>query len=250
MPQRTLTEVPREHRPTAMVHHATVNAEAAVVEAALETSPQPVLTVVAEPTPEPPKPAKAPKVKAPKPAKVKTPKPAKVKTPKVKAPKPAKPPKVREPKPAKPRFELLDGERVEFSTHGWARMLPATLMITTYRVALTRLGRTRWIPLEEVRKTKAGKRTFLAEASIEQLILRARGGAATVAQAMDAALREARRPNSPRHHAAVTQEWCDRCEIWDTHTGRIRLWLNRHPVMIITLVAAVAAFVRVYLGPH
>jgi hypothetical protein len=226
-------------------------------------------------------PAVAPRVKTPKPPKVKLPKPPKGKTPKVKLPKPPKlkTRKVREQKPAQnatpapvvpahvaaapvkqaptangsksSRFALRPNETIEREVRGRSRLLPATLIVTTYRVALVRLGRTRWIPLEEVRSAAPAGRGLTIEASIEQFRFRAKAADLDDAvNALQASLREARRSNSRRHDAAITQEWCDRCEIWDSHTGRIRLWLNRHPVLIVALVAALVGLIAVYSAPH
>jgi hypothetical protein len=186
----------------------------------------------------PPEPKKAKKVKEPKP-------------PKASKPKREKQPKAtKETTPRALGLKLGKGEIVETAVKGRWGIFPATFAITTYRVAVhRRFGRTRWIPLEEVRKFTAKRRALIVEASIEHFRFRTRR-VDDLAVALDAALIEARRPNSHRHDAGVLQEWCDRCEIWDSHTGRIRLWLNRHPVMIVTMFFAVSAFVRVYVSPH
>lgn len=188
------------------------------------------------------KPAKPPKSeKKPKPAKVREPKP-----PKQPKPKRVKEPK-REPRSGR-RLHLSPGETVEFSARGWSGLFPAVIYVTTYRVALRRMGRTRWIPLEEVRKMQRKRTGMTVEASIEHF--RFRGAAIdTTVDRLDVALFEARRPNSRRHDAGVLQAWCDRCEIWDSHTGRIRLWINRHPVLLVSVFTAAVFAIR-FASPH
>ena len=146
-------------------------------------------------------------------------------------------------------LDLRKGERVSLSIEGWSRFRRATLVVTNYRVALiTRVPpAVRWIPLEEVESGHhhwRGAHSVIITSSVEVLTLQKakREMLAMFVQLLEAEVTEARRPGSTsRHHADITQEWCDRAtEIWDSRWGRFRLWIRKHPTL--SLVTAVVCF--------
>jgi hypothetical protein len=208
-------------------------------------------------------------VAAPPAKKVREPKVRKVKVPKVKperAPKVQKVKPERAPKPEKVKdsrkeaakrerkhkrhskrvnrraawLDLKDGERVSLSIEGWSRLRRATLVVTNYRVALiTRVPpAVRWIPLEEVSlvtRRWQGAWSVVVAAPTEVLTLQKSKGQmlASFKELLDSEVKEARSGgNSQRHHADITQEWCDSAtQIWDSRFHRLRLWVRRHPVV-------------------
>jgi hypothetical protein len=136
---------------------------------------------------------------------------------------------------------------------GWSRFRRATLVVTSYRVALiTRVPPgARWIPLEEVvdvRRHWRGVHSLVVASPIEVLTLqkRRRQMLASFQELLEAEVREARRPGSVgRHHPDITQEYMDRAtEVWDSRVRRVRLWIRRHPVAtIVALLACLGASV-------
>ncbi len=194
-----------------------------------------------------PRPEKAERVRAPKPAR---------------APKPEKPKRQREPKAARapkaPRetrsFKLREGEQITLQINGWSRFRPATLAVTNHRVILRRwLGKVRWIPLQHVDKTAVrwrGAWAIVLVGSVEILALQKSGRRqidmfhAMVDSEIGAAQSGAR-----RHDPDLVQEWCDMAtEVWDSHFGKIRIAMRRHPVTTLFLLGGLAGLVRFALG--
>lgn len=193
--------------------------------------------------PKPPKPARAPKPKAER-----APKPKKEKVKKESR-------KEHEKRERKHRrhskrvnrraasLDLKDGERVSLSIEGWSRFRRATLVVTNYRVALIiRLSPTvRWIPLEEVSTVTRrwhGAWSVVVAAPTEVLTLQKAKGQmlGSFQQLLESEVREARTAGNHRHHADITQEWCDRATtIWDSRFNRLRLWGRRHPIVTLIL---------------
>ncbi|TMK17496.1 MAG: hypothetical protein E6G68_08645 [Actinobacteria bacterium] len=145
-------------------------------------------------------------------------------------------------------LDLKDGERVGLSIEGWSRFRRATLVVTNYRVALvTRVPpQVRWIPLEEVStiaKRWHGAHSIVVGAPTEVITLQKskRQMLASFQELLESEVKEARRGGTQRHHADITQEWCDRAtQIWDSRFQRLRLWIRRHPAITIlglTLIA-------------
>ena len=149
-------------------------------------------------------------------------------------------------------LDLKDGERVSLSIEGWSRFRRATLVVTNYRVALiTRVPpQVRWIPLEEVATVTRkwhGAHSIVVGAPTEVLTLQKskRDMLASFQELLESEVREARRVGSQRHHADITQEWCDRAtQIWDSRFHRVRLWIRRHPAATIVglIVLGVGGF--------
>lgn len=151
-------------------------------------------------------------------------------------------------------LDLRSGERVSLSISGWSRFRRATLVVTNYRVALiTQMpAQVRWIPLEEVNDVHhrwAGAHSLVVTSPIEVLTLQKskREALGSFEQLLEAEVAEARRPGvTERHHPDITQEWCERStEVWDSHTGHLRLWIRRHPVRTLGTLAVfgVAAYI-------
>jgi hypothetical protein len=141
-------------------------------------------------------------------------------------------------------LDLKDDERVSLSIEGWSRFRRATLVVTNYRVALiTRVPpAVRWIPLEEVSlvtRRWQGAWSVVVTAPTEVLTLQKAKGQilASFQQLLESEVKEARTGgNSQRHHADITQEWCDRATtMWDSRFNRIRLWGRRHPIVTLIL---------------
>ena len=137
-------------------------------------------------------------------------------------------------------LDLKDGEKVSLSIEGWSRFRRATLVVTNYRVALiTRMPpQVRWIPLEEVATISRrwrGAHSILVAAPTEVFTMQKAKGQmlASFQELLESEVKEARRPGTmQRHHADITQEWCDRStQIWDSSFHRIRLWIRRRPVV-------------------
>jgi hypothetical protein len=215
-----------------------------------------------EPAPSKPRPTTAPLQATPAPAPAA---PARERAPKPpKAPRAAKPPKpereraTREERRARKRqraferakrransLELYEGESVSLSLDGWARFQRAAVVVTRYRVVLISrwLKRVHWIPLEEVTRASLrwrGSWVLNVEGSVETITFQKhhRGMLASFHQMLHAEVREARLPGGRRHHPDVIQDWCDRStRMWDSHVGRIRLWIHRHPVISLGFVA-------------
>jgi hypothetical protein len=150
-------------------------------------------------------------------------------------------------------LDLKDGERVSLSIEGWSRLRRATLVVTNYRVALiTQLPPlVKWIPLEEVSTISHrwhGAHSIVVGAPTEVLTLQKakRQMLASFEQLLESEVAEARRGGYQRHHADITQEWCDRAtQVWDSRFHRFRLWIRRHPtVTVVTgLILVAAAYV-------
>jgi hypothetical protein len=146
-------------------------------------------------------------------------------------------------------LDLREGERVSLSIEGWSRFRRATLIVTNYRVALiTRLPpQVRWIPLEEVEDVHhrwRGAHSLVVTSPIEVLTLQKakREMLGSFEQLLESEVAEARRPGATeRHHADITQEWCDRStEIWDSQSGRFRLWIRLHPAAAFASIVVFA----------
>jgi len=137
------------------------------------------------------------------------------------------------------------------SIEGWSRFRRATLVVTNYRVALvTQIPpQVRWIPLEEVSSVTRrwqGAYSIVVAAPTEVLTLQKskRQMLASFQELLESEVKHARSPGSERHHADITQEWCDRAtQVWDSRYHRLRFWIRRRPavtiaVMIVLVVGA------------
>ena len=151
-------------------------------------------------------------------------------------------------------FDLLPGEHVEFRMRGWSRLRPATLIVTSYRIVISRFpGRVKWIPLEEVRRARLlwrGVWSYVLEASVELITLQklSRHKLAAMASAVDAGVGESRAPGNRRHDAGLLQEWCDRSmNVWDSEFGKLILFVKWHPVALLTLALFATAGIRAAL---
>jgi hypothetical protein len=139
-------------------------------------------------------------------------------------------------------LDLKDGERVSLSIEGWSRLRRATLVVTNYRVALiTQLPPlVKWIPLEEVatiHRRWHGAHSIVVGAPTEVLTLQKakRQMIASFQELLESEVAEARRGGFLRHHADITQEWCERAtQVWDSRYQRLRLWIRRHPTVTLT----------------
>ena len=146
-------------------------------------------------------------------------------------------------------LDLKDGERVSLSIEGWSRFRRATLVVTNYRVALiTRVPpQVRWIPLEEVSTVTRrwqGAWSIAVAAPTEVFTMQKAKGQmlASFQELLDSEVKEARSAGSQRHHADITQEWCDRSTVvWDSRVHRVRLWVRRHPVVTLGIAVACGA---------
>jgi hypothetical protein len=140
---------------------------------------------------------------------------------------------------------LHDGETITLTMGGWSRGRPAVLVVTRYRVALiTKMPRSlHWIPLEEVSQMRLrwrGGWTLEVEGSVEFLSLhkRSKQTLISVKELLASEVAESRAPGGRRHHPEVTQDWCDRSiEMWETHAGQIRLFIRRHPLLVVATLA-------------
>jgi hypothetical protein len=150
-------------------------------------------------------------------------------------------------------LDLKDGERVSLSIEGWSRLRRATLVVTNYRVALiTRMPpQVRWIPLEEVSTVGHrwhGAHSIVVAAPTEVITLQKakRQMITSFQQLLENEVAEARRGGDQRHHADITQEWCDRAtQVWDSRFHRFRLWIRRHPT--VTVVTGIILVFGAYL---
>jgi hypothetical protein len=140
---------------------------------------------------------------------------------------------------------LHEGETITLTMGGWSRGRPAVLVVTRYRVALiTKLPNSlHWIPLEEVSQMSLhwrGGWTLEIEGSVEFLSLHKRKKQTLIAlkELLASEVAESRAPGGRRHHPEVTQDWCDRSiEMWETHAGQIRLFIRRHPALVVATLA-------------
>lgn len=138
-------------------------------------------------------------------------------------------------------LEPVDGEVVTERLRGRCYG-PASLLITNYRVAVVsgRRTRVRWIPLEEVNQIDTMWRsapTVVIGGTVELLRFRMRKARAlsAVVHTLMGLVQASKVPGSSHHNAELTQAWCDKAgEIWDSQTGRIRLFIRRHPVFTLS----------------
>jgi hypothetical protein len=150
-------------------------------------------------------------------------------------------------------LELRPNEVVLHEMHSWSRLRPARLIITNYRVALvSRPAKPRWIPLEQVdgaRVGRVGTPILIIDGSIERLTLQSFKGKALRAfcEILNHEADMARAPGAWRHDPGLMQEWADRSgDLWDSQWGRVRLWVRRHPIMLLILAASIVGLGKVY----
>jgi hypothetical protein len=142
------------------------------------------------------------------------------------------------------RLGLVADEEVTLSVDGDSRFRRSTLLITSFRVAVVphgrRRGRVRWIPLEEITDIKVKRSKIIIHAPVEVLrftahLKRLIQGPAEV---LRGEVRVARR--GMRRSSEIVQLWCDMTsEIWDSDAGQIRLFMRRHPIPVVGLLAPI-----------
>lgn len=142
----------------------------------------------------------------------------------------------------------VEGEEVALLLDGRSRVRAATLIVTTYRVAIVSRGARRrtigWIPLEEierVRRVWRGAETLHVEGSFERLSFQAAAAGALkqASRTVKAAVKEGRASGTARHHADVIQAWCERtAEVWESDANRIRLWIRKHPASTLAALSS------------
>ncbi|MFN2641161.1 MAG: hypothetical protein ABR548_04595 [Actinomycetota bacterium] len=150
-------------------------------------------------------------------------------------------------------IDLRRGEVVLHSVRSWSRLRPARMLITNYRVILAcHPGKTRWIPLEQVDDVKLqwrGLHVLVVNCTVERLTLQA-VSSKELKDFFEVVKREtfmAKAPGARRHDAGLMQEWADQAgDLWDSQMARVRLWIRRHPVMVMALAASVTGFLKVY----
>jgi hypothetical protein len=168
------------------------------------------------------------------------------------APAPAPAPARTEPEPDRSGLELRPGEVEIAALRGWSGLRPARIVLTNHRVALIRpFGKAKWIPLDHVestRKMRVGVARLLVDSTIEVITFYAFGMAAlTDFQARTNVGAALARRRGAVHDAEIMQEWVGRTsELWDSHTGRLRVWLRKHPILAVSLITAVTALIQVY----
>ena len=136
---------------------------------------------------------------------------------------------------------LVEDETVTMSLRGRA-FGPATLIVTNFRVAVVGGRRTsvRWIPFEEVNQIDTmwrGAPTVLVGGTVEVLRFRMRSEQklSEIVHMLMTDVQASKVPGSAHHNAELTQAWCDKAgEVWDSHTGRIRLFIRRHPAFTLS----------------
>lgn len=139
--------------------------------------------------------------------------------------------------------DLRDGETVSRSLRGRVHLRRATLVLSAYTVALATRGgrRQRWIPLEEVEQIELMQDRLTIDACIEHLAFRYDDVAALTSfrDILEHEVTEARMPGGRRHHPDVMEDWCQRSiEVWESKTGRLRLWASRYPGRAAGILAA------------
>ena len=149
----------------------------------------------------------------------------------------------------------VEGEEALQIHEGRSRLRAATLVITTYRIAVIGRGARRrvlgWIPLEEIERIKRvwrGAATLHIEGSFERMSFQfaASGALTTTTEAVRTAVKEARASGTARHSADVIQAWCERTsEVWESGANRFRLRIRKHPAA--TLVALASLVPAAYL---
>ena len=152
-------------------------------------------------------------------------------------------------------LNLRDDETITLTVRGRAGTSRATLVLTRFRIAVVaRRNKVRWIPLEEISDVTTawrGAPTIQVNATIETLRFSQRSSStmSEVVEQLENEVREARAPGARRHEASITQEWCDLTgEVWDSSTGRFRLWIRRHPVFTLSWLGSVVPVA--YLAAH
>ena len=140
---------------------------------------------------------------------------------------------------------LVEGESIIYELRGRTAMGRAQLVITTYRVAIVGRNIVRWIPLEEVADITTawrGAPTVFISATIEHLRFKHRSARTLghLIERLQLEVKAARVPGSLRHNAELIQQWCDRTgEVWDSNTGRFRLFIRRHPVFVVSWLSSI-----------
>ena len=141
------------------------------------------------------------------------------------------------------RLGLVEDEEITLSVEGDSRYRRSTLLITSFRVAVVphgRRGRVRWIPLEEITDIKVKRSKIIVHAPVEVLrftahLKRLIQGPAEI---LRGEVRVARR--GMRRSSEVVQLWCDMTsDIWDSNAGQLRLFLRRHPVPVVGVLAPI-----------
>jgi hypothetical protein len=233
-------------RPAAPVEVATTGTERGAVVHKLKrrggraTAPAPAARAEAAPAvraeaataPAPAKPRKQPRVKAEK------------------QPKAAKLPKAAKAEPQRPVLDLQPGEAILGELKGRSHLRRTTLYVTNFRVAQARFGnRVAWIPHEHIDDVRARGKSIDLHSSIETISIRAsRDDVAGILELIERYMASARRPGA-RFDPTLVQEWCDRSgDMWDSHTGRIRLWVRRHPVVTLSTLGAILGTAKL-IGP-
>lgn len=215
-----------------------------------ESAGSAVATALAQAEPAAAEPAAA----APAPHLTAVPAPAEPRAPRRR--RPAEEPQRADPSPkSEPTLELQPGEAVLGELKGWSRLRRSTLIVTNFRVALLKYPRQlTWIPLEHVEAVTVRLRgkALRFESTIEMLNIESRNreNIAEIRELAERFIAAAKRPGA-RYDATLVQEWCDRSsEMWDSHTGRVRLWIRRHPIAALGLAGTMVALAKIFGPSH